>query len=58
MSTSELVSPTTHPFEACAECGAPFEPEESYPAVAERDDDGAIQVYSFCGDDCLAAWQE
>jgi hypothetical protein len=54
---SDLQS-STHPFEACAECGVPFKPEQSYPAAAERDDDGSLQVHSFCDDDCLAAWQD
>lgn len=44
-------------FDACDECGRPFEPNTTYP-VLTASDDGAMELYSFCDDECLATWQE
>lgn len=45
-------------FTECATCGASFERDERYPARADRDDDGNVQIHSFCDEDCLAEWAD
>lgn len=45
-------------FDACATCGAPFEQDERYPVRTDTDEDGRVQVYSFCDEDCLEEWLE
>lgn len=44
------------PFDGCAHCGARFEPGVRYPATTRRGDDGTVSIYSFCDDECRAAW--
>lgn len=43
-------------FTSCATCGTPFEQDERYPVRTDTDDDGNVQVNSFCDEDCLEEW--
>ncbi|SFG10897.1 hypothetical protein SAMN04488063_1445 [Halopelagius inordinatus] len=45
-------------FEVCAHCGSEFERGVRYPVVTVRTEDGGPLFYSFCDDDCKAAWLE
>lgn len=45
-----------HPLNRCANCGQSFEYDVEYP-VTTRVEDGEIQVYSFCDEDCQAEWE-
>lgn len=50
-----MIDPENHSFETCANCGTPFQSDVTYPAVTRRDD-GDVNVYSFCDQECQAAW--
>ena len=43
-------------FQACAYCGSPLEEGVSHPVHVERDEDGGIQLYSFCDEECKENW--
>lgn len=45
-----------YPFEACATCGSRFEFDVSYPVVSRRGQDGTLELYSFCDEECQADW--
>lgn len=45
------------PFEACAHCGTPFKPDKRYPALTRVGPDESLELYSFCDEECKAAWQ-
>lgn len=40
----------------CEQCGDPIETNEWYPVTSERDEDGSLQLYPFCSEDCQSAW--
>lgn len=40
-------------FTSCETCDTPFEQDERYPVRADTDEDGDLQLYSFCDEDCL-----
>lgn len=40
----------------CEECGELIETSEWYPITSDRDDDGSLQLYPFCTEDCQSAW--
>lgn len=42
------------PFESCANCETPFHQDVSYPAVT-RQENGDIDLYSFCDEECREA---
>ena len=44
-----------YPFEACAHCQTPFQQGVSYPVVT-RQEEGEVTLYSFCDEECQAAW--
>lgn len=46
-----------HPFGTCANCGDAFEPEVSYPVVTRDGGDGELELYSFCDEECMRAWE-
>ena len=39
----------------CANCEAPLQFDVTYPVVTQKQN-GDIEYYSFCDDDCRAAW--
>lgn len=41
----------------CAYCGDHSELDEWQPVVTRTDDDGELQIYSFCDETCRAAWE-
>lgn len=43
-------------FGRCAHCGEPLELGEKYPVTTTRED-GEFELYSFCSEDCQAAWE-
>lgn len=43
--------------EVCAHCGAELGLDEWPPVVAAIDDGSETACYSFCDDDCEAAWR-
>ncbi|MFB6166294.1 MAG: hypothetical protein ABEJ31_14130 [Haloarculaceae archaeon] len=45
------------PFDACAHCGAPFQPEVRYPATLASGADDEVQLLSFCDATCRRAWE-
>lgn len=42
--------------EVCARCGATLTDGEWHPVVSEAAADGEHQFFSFCDEDCQAAW--
>ena len=40
----------------CEQCGDPIETNEWYPVTSDRDEDGSLQLYQFCTEDCQSAW--
>lgn len=48
--------PTADAETTCTECGAPIETGDWYPIRTDRDEDGDLQLYPFCSEDCQAAW--
>lgn len=45
-------------FDACDHCGEPFERDTTYPVLTTADDEGSMELYSFCDDECLSAWHD
>lgn len=43
------------PFDRCTHCGEPLELGEKYPVTTTREE-GEFELYSFCSEDCQAAW--
>lgn len=43
--------------EPCAHCGSAIETDDWYPIAAERDEDGSLNLYHFCSEDCRSAWR-
>lgn len=48
--------PEEHPFVVCANCGDPFVPDVSYPVVTRGGGDRELELYSFCDEACMHAW--
>lgn len=42
----------------CANCGDRLELDEWCPVVTRTDDEGNLQLYSFCDEDCMVSWEE
>ncbi|QLD87491.1 hypothetical protein HWV07_07180 [Natronomonas salina] len=40
----------------CEQCGDPIETNEWYPVTSDRDEDGSLQLYPFCTEDCQSTW--
>lgn len=40
----------------CEYCGATIETGDWYPVTKERDADGSLQIYNFCGHECRERW--
>lgn len=40
----------------CAYCGAAINTNEWYPVTTGSDEDGNLQIYSFCGESCRNEW--
>lgn len=47
---------TTDLFESCSHCGVPFRSDVRYPVTVRKDDEGDLQIHSFCDSDCQEAW--
>lgn len=43
-------------FDACAYCGTPFEVGVRYPVSVCEDEDGSIEIFSFCDETCQQSW--
>ena len=41
----------------CDYCGGPVATDEWYPAATRRDDDGNVEIYGFCDEECRQRWQ-
>ncbi|UPV73574.1 hypothetical protein M0R89_13620 [Halorussus limi] len=41
----------------CTYCDGPVSAEEWHPVATVRDDDGTVEIYDFCSENCLTAWQ-
>lgn len=52
-----MVEGGEHPFGACANCGKPFQLGVEYP-VTTSVQEGELEVYSFCDEDCMAEWED
>lgn len=42
----------------CANCGDRLELDEWCPVVTRTDGEGNLQLYSFCDEACMVAWEE
>lgn len=42
---------------SCANCGDRLQLNEWCPVVTRTDGDGNLQLYSFCDEECMAAWE-
>lgn len=42
--------------ECCTHCGSTVDTSDWYPVTKERDEDGSLELYPFCGDECQEAW--
>lgn len=42
----------------CERCGTSIETADWYPIAAERDEEGYLDLYHFCSEDCRTAWPE
>lgn len=51
-----MTDQSSHPTEACATCGEPFQLDVSYPVVVQKQD-AEFCYYSFCNETCEAAWK-
>lgn len=60
MTTAEPETvPSNQDAEAtCATCGAPVDTDEWHPAATTVDDEGDVQILSFCDRDCRDRWEE
>lgn len=55
--TPRLTDNSTAFSDGCTHCGSHFSRDEWYPVVTESiDGDGKPALYSFCDDECKAAW--
>ena len=45
-------------FDTCDFCDEPFEQDTTYPVLTTADDEGSMELYSFCDDECLSAWHD
>lgn len=45
-----------NPFSRCASCGKTLALGVSYPVTTIFDDDGELELYSFCDGDCQREW--
>lgn len=45
-------------FENCAHCGTELSVNEWHPTVTTTDEQGELEVYSFCDDECKEAWSD
>lgn len=43
--------------EECAECGEPIAADEWHLVATQRDDDGDVEIYAFCSEDCRSSWR-
>lgn len=43
-------------FDRCAYCHAGFERDVRYPVTVREDDEGDLEIYSFCDSTCQDAW--
>jgi len=42
----------------CDHCDRPIETSDWYPMAKERDSEGELRLYTFCGEACKRAWSE
>ena len=41
----------------CDYCGGPVATDEWYPAATQHDDDGNVEIYGFCDEECKEQWK-
>lgn len=41
----------------CDHCGGPVATDEWYPAATRHDDDGNVEIYGFCDEECRERWE-
>lgn len=41
----------------CDHCGGPVATDEWYPAATRHDDDGNVEIYGFCDEECRKQWE-
>lgn len=46
-----------NPFGVCASCGSTLFHGREYPVSTKLDDDGNLELYSFCDDECQSTWK-
>lgn len=46
------------PFTRCGNCGKTLALGVSHPVTTRYDDDGELQLYSFCDGDCQREWND
>jgi len=51
-----VLSMSTH--KRCDHCDRPIETSDWYPMAKERDSEGELRLYTFCGEACKRAWSE
>ena len=54
--SGEDIPPGQHPFDACAYCGASLELGTWYPVEDRNGPAAESELYSFCNEECQAAW--
>lgn len=42
----------------CANCGASIDEYDWHPIRGREDDDGEFDLFSFCSEECVAAWEQ
>ena len=42
----------------CSYCGDDVPGEEWHPVTTVRDDDGDVEIHTFCSEACRAAWED
>lgn len=42
--------------ERCENCGQAIDTSEWYPVTTHRDDEGSLQILSFCSESCRSDW--
>lgn len=55
-SGSQSSDPRDGSGKTCEYCGVAIDTSDWYPVTKERDSDGSLQFYFFCGEDCQEAW--
>ncbi|WP_254863963.1 DUF7576 family protein [Halovivax gelatinilyticus] len=62
MDSDDEPQPTTHTSqisaERCTQCNAPIDTGTWYPVSKDRADDGSLELYPFCGEECQQSWLE